>query len=112
MGIDFNPVKSTSDIANTAIQVADQACQDINSVLEDIKPDSDLDSANYTTGSGTGVNSYGVKLEAPLSISSAAGAMVVDDLMQKISTKVQVAAQMLSAANNANKAATRIMSQG
>jgi len=92
--------------------VAGQGCADINSVLDDIKGDSKLTATNFSTGTGTGLDSYGVKLTDNLSISSAAGAMVVDDLMQKISTKVQVAAQMLAAANNANKAATRIMSQG
>lgn len=45
-------------------------------------------------------------------IKTAAGAMVIDDLMQKISTKVQVAAQLLSTANNIAKTASRIMSQG
>ena len=102
----------TGAVIEKAVFVANQGCTDINSVLTDIKDDSDLDAANYATGTGTGVNGYGVKLTTDLSISSAAGAMVVDDLMQKISTKVQVAAQMLSAANNANKAATRVMSQG
>jgi hypothetical protein len=110
---DVNTGTTGGDIISAAVTVAGQGCADIKSVLDDIKLDSDLDKVNFSTGSGTsGTDSYGVKLDSDLSISSAAGAMVVDDLMQKISTKVQVAAQMLSAANNANKAATRVMSQG
>ena len=49
---------------------------------------------------------------ATVDISQASGAMVIDDLMQKISTKVQVAAQMLAATNNIQKTASRILSQG
>jgi hypothetical protein len=56
--------------------------------------------------------SYGVILNSDLSISTANGAMIIDDLMQKVSTKVQVAAQMLSTANTMAKTASRILSQG
>jgi hypothetical protein len=101
------------DIIAKAVEVAGAGCNDINLVLDDIKADSKLSASLFSSGTAlTGLDSYGVKLTNDLPISSAAGAMVVDDLMQKISTKVQVAAQMLAAANNANKAATRIMSQG
>ena len=56
------------------------------------------------------LDSYGISGEAD--ITTAAGAMVIDDLMQKISTKVQVAAQLLSTANNIAKTASRVLSQG
>jgi hypothetical protein len=55
---------------------------------------------------------YGATLTSDMNITDASGAMVIDDLMQKISTKVQVASQLLSSANNIAKTASRILSQG
>jgi len=55
---------------------------------------------------------YGYSKGSNANITQASGAMVIDDLMQKISTKVQVASQMLSTANNINKTASRVISQG
>jgi hypothetical protein len=108
-----------------ALDVASDGCADIQNVLDDIQEGSDLNK-NRSAGvvmlkGGTGTDAadhvyatskYGVYLDTDLSISTAAGAMVVDDLMQKISTKVQVAAQLLAASNNMNKTASRILTQG
>ena len=102
MDINGGPV---DQIVASALAISTDGCTDINTVLSDVQ-DSTLSTSD------TVPKEYGVNLQADLNISSAAGAMVVDDLMQKISTKVQVAAQLLSTANNINKTASRIMSQG
>ena len=117
----------TDNIVGTAVQTAQQACEDISSVLADISDDNvlgggsiskgDPNYLNPTTGDvvtgGDVAASYGATLPSTgLNISEASGAMVIDDLMQKISTKVQVASQLLSTANNIAKTASRILSQG
>jgi hypothetical protein len=91
-------------IVQSALTIAADGVNDISTVLTDVQ-DSVL--------SAGGVRAeYGDNSTTSLNINTAAGAMVVDDLMQKISTKVQVAAQLLSAANNINKTASRVLSQG
>jgi hypothetical protein len=119
------PGVSNDSIVQKALDVAAQGVTEINSVLADIQGGTIAgDAANTLGDSGytheatgevvnTGrevLDAYGVT--GNVDIESAAGAMVIDDLMQKISTKVQVAAQLLSTANNINKTASRIMSQG
>lgn len=140
MGYDANAMSGDSVVSN-ALKTASEGVSDIDTILRDIRGDSDptvdkdgntvaavtdsgsknvigeLDADAGTksgkTAGGDVMTSYGVKVgDEGLQINSAAGAMVVDDLMQKISTKVQVAAQLLSATNNMNKTASRIMSQG
>lgn len=61
--------------------------------------------------SATDTSQYGKTATGP-NITQASGAMIIDDLMQKISTKVQVASQMLATVNNINKTASRVISQG
>jgi tetrahydromethanopterin S-methyltransferase subunit H len=104
-----NGLGSQDGILDAALEVARNACTDLDQVLTDVQSDGKINSDQglsvagkygYSTGSGE------------INISTASGAMVVDDLMQKISTKVQSAAQMLSAANNINKTASRLLSQG
>lgn len=97
---------NTDAIVGQALQISSDGCAEIANLLTDITTDADIDAANTVAAD------YGVTLSADLSVSTANGAMVIDDLMQKISTKVQVAAQMLSAANNMAKTASRILSQG
>ena len=94
-------VASPGKVTESAINIAQDACNDIQSVLTDISDDSTLTTTNYTAD-------YGLK-GANVSIDTAAGAMVIDDLMQKISTKVQVAAQLLSTANKMQQAASRAL---
>ena len=93
-------------IVSSALKMANEGVTDIKSVLDNVQ-DSKLTTSEIPAG-------YGVTITdtAGLSINTAAGAMVVDDLMQKISTKVQVAAQLLSTANNINKNVSRALSQG
>lgn len=110
---------------STAINIAADGCDEINSILQDVSYESKLGDlgagsesqtpahAAADTAGAAVLTKYAISLPSGgLSINSAAGAMVVDDLMQKISTKVQVAAQLLSTANNIAKTATRIMQQG
>jgi len=129
---------SNDTIVQQALNIAGEACNEINLVLKDIQGgtgqgainvlgDSGVDgtwtaststyvddtAASHTDGINTGeevLRSYGIAGTAD--ITTAAGAMVIDDLMQKISTKVQVAAQLLSTANNIAKTASRVLSQG
>ena len=93
-------------IVSSALTMANSGVTDIKSVLDNVQ-DSKLTTGEIPAG-------YGVTITDAngLSINTAAGAMVVDDLMQKISTKVQVAAQLLSTANNINKNVSRALSQG
>jgi predicted signal transduction protein with EAL and GGDEF domain len=101
---------SQDNILNAAIHVAKIGCDELDAILTDVQPDAKI---NEEPGGLTVAGSYGYdKAAGEISVSTASGAMVVDDLMQKISTKVQSAAQMLSAANNINKTASRILSQG
>jgi hypothetical protein len=97
---------ATSDVIQDGAQkMANDGVKAINEVITDISIDGILvDNAMY--------HDYGVTISGSLNISSAAGAMVIDDLMQKISTKVQVAAQLLSGNNNLTKTASRILGQG
>jgi hypothetical protein len=105
--VDGIPSSTPSGVVSGAIDIAEDGCKDITSVLSDIT-DNTLSDA-----SGSVCEKYGVDLPgAGLNINTAAGAMVVDDLMQKISTKVQVAAQLLSAVNNMSKTVGRTLSQG
>jgi hypothetical protein len=104
----YNVNQPADQIVGKALAIASDGCLDINAVLVDIsQPDNAL-----TGGTGSVAEKYGATISGSLSINTAAGAMVIDDLMQKISTKVQVAAQLLSAANNMSKTASRILSQG
>jgi hypothetical protein len=110
MSVNIPGSSYTSDaILGSATQVAVDTEQDINGLLTSI---------NSGTGGTIGTNGstiaakYGDTVSDNLSISDASGAMVIDDLMQKMSTKVQVAAQLLSSANNIAKTASRILSQG
>lgn len=112
-------------IIQDALYIAQGGCDDIDKILKDIKDDSDIDLNGIGISDGTAstaetsansscttVAKYGITGTSDLKIDTAAGAMIVDDLMQKITTKVQVAAQLLSTANNINKTVSRIMSQG
>lgn len=131
MGYSVNVPSTQDNIVEKAVGIASEGCNEINLVLSDIKDDSYLtgnSDTNETNGASdpswkvtdtvTGhkdndvLDKYGITLSDNLNISQASGAMVIDDLMQKISTKVQVAAQLLSSANNINKTVSRIMSQG
>jgi hypothetical protein len=124
MGYEVGPSSSDSVVQN-ALDTAREGVSDIDDILRDIRGntgdvtdsgDKNVIGETYNgaqTKGGEVMDSYGVHVgTGGLQINSAAGAMVVDDLMQKISTKVQVAAQLLSATNNMNKTASRIMSQG
>jgi len=118
------PDVSNDTTVGSALLVAKEGCMEINAILSDIQTDNVLgdkidksatstDPNNLITNDGEArwvLSNYGI--EGNANITQASGAMVIDDLMQKISTKVQVAAQLLSTANNINKTASRIMSQG
>jgi len=113
-GYDVPSGSSTDTIVSSALLIAQRGCDEINSVLSDIAADNSLND-NVAAGSSAAGwihANYDVNVGSGLSTSSASGAMVVDDLMQKISTKVQVSAQLLSTANNINKTVARILSQG
>ena len=111
------PTTSQTDIVSNALEIAGDGCNEIGLVLADVQTnnvlgDSETSNAARTVDdSGRDVlDRYGISGNA--NITSASGAMVIDDLMQRISTKVQVASQMLSTANNINKSAARVISQG
>ena len=139
MGYNANTMNSSSvsndTIVQQALNIAGGACNEINLVLKDIQGGTGQGAINVLGDSGTStgsvwnattmtftdgdgvtgsgeevLKSYGIGGSAD--ITTAAGAMVIDDLMQKISTKVQVAAQLLSTANNIAKTASRVLSQG
>lgn len=112
----------SADITQQALNIAGEGSNEINIVLQDIAGDNTLGnegslnvSFSTTDGSMTGtvqsgkdvLDIYGYNPNTSVDITQASGAMVIDDLMQKISTKVQVAAQLLSTANNINKAVQR-----
>lgn len=110
-------IANTDAIIDAALDISTDGCRDIATLLSDISTDAKIDvkTGNVdpaTMNGGDIAFEYGAVLGESLSVSTANGAMVIDDLMQKISTKVQVAAQMLSAANNMAKTASRILSQG
>ena len=91
--------------------LGDSVIQDRIGITSTWTPGLATDSDANTVETGREVlNAYGITGNAD--IRTASGAMVIDDLMQKISTKVQVAAQLLSTANSINKTVSRIMSQG
>ena len=98
---------NNNGIANIALEIASDGCEAIDAVLRDIVGDSML-GAGSNNCSAT-LSQYSYTLSSGISIDQAAGAMVIDDLMQRISTKVQVAAQLLSTANKNNQTVQRIM---
>ena len=108
MSVNYNPGTGSADsIVTNALTVASAGATEINSVIQDLGNGNTLDGAGLTT-----LKAYdGSGMSAP-NISDASGAMIIDDLMQKISTKVQVAAQLLSTANTINKTVSRTMAQG
>jgi hypothetical protein len=107
MAFGTNGLGSQDNILNASLEVARDACTDLNTVLTDVQSDGKINDTGVAIA-----QKYGYNNTSEINISTASGAMVVDDLMQKISTKVQSAAQMLSAANNINKTASRLLSQG
>ena len=113
----FDNNSISGDVNNqTALDIAGQACQDINIVLRDIQGAAGTGNGSANVlgdcASGTAVLGKYNYLQGSVDITSASGAMVIDDLMQKISTSVQVAAQLLSTSNNRAKTASRILTQG
>lgn len=110
---------NTDNIMNAALDISNQGTSDISRLLNDIEGDSKINNVGVTgsTAAHDGLtvmneNNYTTSSATSVDITTATGAMVIDDLMQKLSTKVQVAAQMLSSANNMAKTASRILSQG
>ena len=114
MSFGTNGVGDQDAILSSAVEVSRLACLDLTNVLNDVQDNSKIDTEGSTDPKNglTVAKAYGYSNGQAIDISTASGAMVVDDLMQKISTKVQSAAQMLSAANNINKTASRLLSQG
>jgi hypothetical protein len=106
---------NADNIVSNAVIAAQDACTDISKILADIQ-DNALTGAGGATDPLQGTDNvplkYGANLTSDMNITDASGAMVIDDLMQKISTKVQVASQLLSTANNIAKTASRVLSQG
>jgi len=110
--------QNKNDIVEAAYGIANEACGDINTVLTDIQNDSTLGEGTTTGGAGSTAGrqvllDYGYESLPTdgINISQASGAMIIDDLMQKISTKVQVAAQLLAAQNNNDKMVFRSLFQ-
>ena len=106
-----------SIVQSNATSIASEAVSEINAVISDIAGDGVLNdvTAATTTSVGGGLTvakTYEGTTLGNTNIASAAGAMVIDDLMQKISTKVQVAAQILAASNNMTKTVARTVGQG
>lgn len=108
MSVNFSGSANTDNIVTDALNIASGTTNDISNVLTDLNQNNDV-----LQGAGLNVlHTYeGAGLNSP-NITDASGAMIIDDLMQKISTKVQVAAQLLSTANTINKTVSRTMSQG
>lgn len=117
MAIEIPGGTAGTDIISSALDIAGKGSDAISTVLQDIQSDSILggiDAVNRDLSSAGQVvlQAYGYSDTAQADIRQASGAMVIDDLMQKISTKVQVASQMLATLNNINKTASRVISQG
>ncbi len=112
-GAEYATKKTGENILDNALTVAGDGVDDIAHVLADVEANGGkINNGNGQSGL-TVAHNHGLDTSVPeIDISTAAGAMVVDDLMQKISTEVQTASQMLSAANNLTKTASRILSQG
>ncbi len=123
----------SDNMLSNAIQSATNACDDIDDITidcldgtlgdgdqldktggnyYDVGGRPDANNPNHTMLLSQVPEEYGFAQGTTVDISQASGAMVIDDLMQKISTKVQVASQLLSTANNIAKTASRILSQG
>jgi len=104
-----------SIVQSNATSMASTAVDEINSVIKDIASDGMLNNDVVEGVANTGLTvakTYEGSTLGNTNIASAAGAMVIDDLMQKISTKVQVAAQILAASNNLTKTVARTVGQG
>ena len=115
MAIEIPGGTAGTDIITSAVDIAGTGSADISDVLKDIQSDSILGSDSDVDIQSKGkvvLESYGYDSTDTADIRQASGAMVIDDLMQKISTKVQVASQMLATLNNINKTASRVISQG
>ena len=111
MSDQINGVNWNYDIINTALNIEQDAMDDISTVLQDVQ-DNEVGNLVLTDGTTAGqdlVTEYGYDAGTEVNITDAAGAMVVDDLMQKVSTKGQVAAQLLSTANKINQTVSRIL---
>ena len=104
-----------SIVQSNATSMASTAVDEINKVIKDIASDGMLNNDVVEGVANTGLTvakTYEGSTLGNTNIASAAGAMVIDDLMQKISTKVQVAAQILAASNNLTKTVARTVGQG
>lgn len=107
-GSDFDLVSQfqSQSVVTEALETAGNACDLITTLVTDVQDGK----INDTTGQiFTAENGYGDASLAGTSINTAAGAMLIDDLMQKISTKVQVAAQLLATFNRLQKEVTRAL---
>ena len=109
MSDQINGVNWNYDIINTALNIEQDAMEDISTVLQDVQDNTVGDLAVSGTEGQDLITEYGYDAGTEVNITDAAGAMVVDDLMQKVSTKGQVAAQLLSTANKINQTVSRIL---
>jgi len=95
----------TQNVIKGALDMAINAGSAITALVTDVTLDGDIDTipanCGYDTATATSLTGT--------SIDTAAGAMLIDDLMQKISTKVQVAAQLLATENRLQKEVTRAL---
>jgi hypothetical protein len=106
---------TASEVQSNATSIASTAVDEINKVIKDIASDGWVNNdvvAGVANQGLTVAQGYEGTTLGNTSIATAAGAMVIDDLMQKISTKVQVAAQILAASNNLTKTVARTVGQG
>jgi hypothetical protein len=90
-------LNSTSDISSQGLKIANDACGNLDKIITDVQ-DKILDTppAGFEKFKGA-------------DITSAAGAMAIDKIIQDLTTSVQVASQILAATNKANQIVTRTL---
>jgi hypothetical protein len=88
---------NTDDISTKALIIANNACGDLNKIITDVQ-DKILDTPPVGYERYQGVD-----------ITSAAGAMAIDKIIQDLTTSVQVAAQILAALKKAREIVVRTL---
>jgi hypothetical protein len=90
---------SSASISSEGLKIADNACKALDAVIKDVQGDNKLNAVP------AGVDSKFIGAD----ITTAAGAMAIDKIIQDLTTSVQVASQILAATNKANQIVTRTL---
>jgi hypothetical protein len=102
-----------ANLTKSAVEIAGTGAENIQKVLLDLQGGDSGGAMNVIDqGAKSLLSQYGYSGDGTVDITKASGAMIIDDLMQKISTQVQVASQLLAGVNNMTKTASRVLTQG